>query len=121
LPNHAGELGALAADVGYLPTASYCGRLRGDVLNMTALLCGSRFGRGLVRPGGVAFDVDAARAADLLARLACAVLDLGEAVQLLWDEPSVQARFEDMGTLAPEIAAALGLVGVAARASGMPR
>ena len=39
----------------------YCGRLRGDFLNMTALLCGSRFGRGLVRPGGVGFDVDDAR------------------------------------------------------------
>ena len=35
---------ALAGDVGYLPTASFCGRLRGDWLNMTGLACGSRFG-----------------------------------------------------------------------------
>ncbi len=39
----------------FLPTASYCGRIRGDFLNLTALLCGNRFGRGLVVPGGVAF------------------------------------------------------------------
>jgi hypothetical protein len=32
--------------------SSYCGRLRGDVLNVTAVLCGSRLGRGWVRPGG---------------------------------------------------------------------
>ncbi len=58
LANHTGDLGALANDVGFLPTASYCGRLRGDFLNLTALICGSRFGRGLVRPGGVSFDLD---------------------------------------------------------------
>jgi len=58
LANHAGDLGAIANDVGYLPTASYCGRLRGDFLNMTALICGNRFGRGMLRQGGVAFDLD---------------------------------------------------------------
>src|SRR5207248_1956121 len=36
LANHTGDLGALAADVGYLPTASFCGRLRGEFLNATA-------------------------------------------------------------------------------------
>ena len=62
---HIGDLGALSGDVGFLPTASFCGRIRGDFLNMTALLCGSRFGRGMVRPGGTGFDVDDARVADL--------------------------------------------------------
>jgi len=54
LANHTGDLGALANDVAFLPTASACGKIRGDFLNLTALLCGNRFGRGLVRPGAVA-------------------------------------------------------------------
>jgi len=119
LANHAGDLGALAGDVGYLPTASYCGRLRGDFLNMTALLCGSRFGRGMVRSGGVGYDVDAARAAELLARLDRTLRDVTGAVQLLWDEPSVQARFEETGRVSRDACAALGLVGPVARACGL--
>ncbi|HLX61822.1 MAG TPA: NADH-quinone oxidoreductase subunit C [Planctomycetota bacterium] len=121
LANHAGDLGALANDVGYLPTASYCGRIRGDFLNMTALLCGSRFGRGMVRPGGVGFDVDDARVSQLLRQLDAAEKDVTVAVNLLWDTPSVMARFEDTGPLPRQTAIELGIVGPAARASGLAR
>ncbi len=121
LANHVGDLGALANDVGFLPTASYCGRIRGDFLNMTALLCGSRFGRGMVRPGGVGFDLDDARAAELLRRLDEAERDTTVAVNLLWDTPSVMARFNDVGPLPPQVARELGVVGPAARASGLMR
>jgi Ni,Fe-hydrogenase III large subunit len=121
LANHIGDLGALSQDVGFLPTASYCGRIRGDFLNMTALLCGSRFGRGMIRPGGVGFDADEARVAELLHRLDEVERDTSVAVNLLWDTSSVMARFEDTGPLPPQVAAELGVVGPAARASGLMR
>ncbi len=121
LANHTGDLGALAGDVGYLPTASYCGRIRGDLLNLTALICGSRFGRGLVRPGGVLFDLDESRQSQLNERLEQARKDVTNAVNLLWDAPSVRSRFENAGPVSRATALELGLVGVAARASGIER
>jgi Ni,Fe-hydrogenase III large subunit len=121
LANHAGDLGALANDVGYLPTASYCGRLRGDFLNMTALVCGNRFGRGMLRQGGVAFDLDYQLIMELSERLENAYRDLTAAVNLLWDAPSVVDRLEGTGTISRRTAGELGLVGPAARASGLER
>jgi Ni,Fe-hydrogenase III large subunit len=119
LANHTGDLGALANDVGYLPTASYCGRLRGDWLNATALICGNRFGRGLVRPGGVAHDIEPERASTLIERIRATNDDVTTATNLLWRSLSVESRFEDTGRVTLEAADALGLVGPAARASGL--
>lgn len=116
LANHAGDLGALALDVGFLPTSSFLGRIRGDFLNMTAKLCGSRFGRGLIRPGGTGFDLDNARAEAVRAHLAEVFPHCVEAVELLWSTPSVLSRFERTGIVSRVDALALGLVGVAARA-----
>ncbi len=121
LANHTGDLGALANDVGYLPTASYCGRIRGDFLNLTAMLCGNRFGRGFVRPGGTAFDTDDAIRDALAKRLSLARKDLAGPVQLLWDTSSVRARFENAGFISKDTCESLGLVGVPARACGVER
>jgi len=119
--NHVGDLGALAGDVGYLPAAAFCGRLRGDFLNLTAGLCGSRLGRGLVRPGGVAFDLGAEQAAALVPLALGALAEAADATSLLWGTATVRARFEETGAVSPGTCEALGLVGPAARACGIGR
>ena len=121
IANHIGDLGAFAGDVGFLPTAAYCGRLRGEVLNLTTLICGSRLGRGWIRPGGIARAPEAAIINDVKRCLAEAERDMRNAVELLWKSSSVRARFEHTGILAREAAADLGMVGPAARASGIDR
>ncbi len=121
LANHTGDLGALANDVAFLPTSSACGKIRGDFLNLTALLCGNRFGRRLVRPGGCALDLEPARAAQLLERLTTALADVEQAAVWFWDAASVRSRFENVGTVYAAQAAEIGLVGPAARACGLVR
>jgi Ni,Fe-hydrogenase III large subunit len=121
LANHTGDLGALAGDVAFLPTAAACGKIRGDFLNLSALICGNRFGRGLVRPGGCKLDLEPERAAQLLAKLRVALGEVNQAAEWLWDANSVRARFELTGTVSHRQANEIGLVGVAARASGLLR
>jgi len=118
LANHAGDLGALCGDVGYLPGTSWLGRLRGEFLNLLLELSGNRFGRGLVVPGGVRFDLDDRLRAAFAPRIAFAARDLDEVCDLVFSEPSVLSRFEQTGVLSREDAERLGVVGPPARASG---
>jgi Ni,Fe-hydrogenase III large subunit len=119
--NHVGDLGALAGDVGYLPAASWLGGLRGDVLNVSLALSGSRFGRGLLTPGGVRFGLTAERGRELDGRLARLERHLTRTLDVMLGTASVISRFENTGTVPRALADDLGLVGPAARASGCDR
>ncbi len=119
IANHIGDLGALAGDVAFLPTSSFCGRIRGDFLNMTAKLCGNRFGRNFVIPGGVRFDLDDAGIAELQKKVLQGEKELFHALGLMFDAPSVLDRLENTGVVTAETAREIGMVGVAARASGV--
>ncbi|MBI3565031.1 MAG: NADH-quinone oxidoreductase subunit C [Elusimicrobia bacterium] len=118
---HVGDLGAISNDIGYLPATSFFGRMRGDHLNMLMSLTGSRFGKGLLRPGGVAFDLTPAMSAAMLETVRRAAAETAEVSAMFFDEPSVLARLEDTGTVSAAVCRDLGVVGPAARASGLDR
>jgi Ni,Fe-hydrogenase III large subunit len=119
LASHVGDLGALAGDVGFQPTASACGALRAEYLNALAELCGNRFGRGLVVPGGVRHDLGAGDASRLAARIGQAWRRTAGALRVLFGAASVRNRFDGAGVVPRELARQLGMVGPAARASGV--
>jgi Ni,Fe-hydrogenase III large subunit len=121
MANHVGDLGALAGDIGYQPTAALCGRLRGAFLNLTGELCGNRFGRWLLAPGGVCADIATDKAELLIERLVGITRQFERAADRFLDTPGVLHRLEGTGIITPESALELGLVGVAARACGLTR
>ncbi len=119
IANHLGDLGALSGDVAFLPPANYFGRMRGDFLNLTLLICGNRFGKGLVRPGGVRFSVTPEIANTLKERIKELKPQVEHVSDLLFSASTVRARFEDCGAVSNFDAEKLGLVGPAGRASGI--
>ena len=121
LANHIGDLGAMAADVAYQPAAAYLGRLRGECLNLLMTLSGNRYGRGLVRPGGVGFDIPEQMVAEMQDRLAQLHEELAAVLDLMFDNASVQARFEGVGVVPRATCEERGFVGVVARACEVAR
>lgn len=118
---HTGDLGALAGDAGFLPTSAWNGRIRGDWLNMTALLCGNRFGRGMVCPGGTEHDMDEALCDTLRQRVDTIYKDTRGALDTLFASSSSLDRMHGTGFVSRQTAQDIGMVGMAARASGLPR
>ena len=121
LANHVGDLGALAGDVAYQPAAAFFGRLRGDCLNMLMTITGNRYGRGLVRPGGVTFDIEPRMAAELSGRVGQLGRELRPVAELFFGTASVQSRLEGVGTVSRMACQIHGFVGPVARACEVHR
>ncbi|HEX7481256.1 MAG TPA: hypothetical protein VF331_25870 [Polyangiales bacterium] len=116
---HLATLSGLAADIGFLQGATSYGRLRTTAINTLMRLCGSRFGRGALRPGGVGLRLSAELVPLLLANLELLRNDLAIINECFVTAHTVKHRLRAVGVLTHERALALGIVGVAARASGV--
>lgn len=116
---HIGDLGAISGDIAYLMGASVFGATRTLVINTMLEFSGSRFGRGLITLGGVNFDIEEEKINRALKTLDKVESDVTRMVKTMLKNSTVMSRFEKTGTISTERAQELGLVGIAARASGV--
>ena len=116
---HLASLGGIATDIGFALPAAAFGGLRTAVINLTAEICGSRFGRGWIIPGGVRFDLEAPLIDKAREVLGDVLAKFAGVEALLFNSPSALARMEETGVVTAEQARAAGFVGLAARASGV--
>ncbi len=119
--NHLGDLGALGNDAALAFGLAQFSRLREQWLRENSQAFGHRLLMDRVVPGGVAVDADAA-ALDRLHRQCDAIEAEVRTLRAIYDEHAgLQDRFQTTGAVAPELAARLGLTGLAGRASGQQR
>lgn len=116
---HLAGLSGLTADVGFLQGATTYGRLRTTAINTTMRLCGSRFGRGALRPGGIGLRLPTELVDEVRANVTLLQRDVALINERTLASRTVQHRLRGTGTLTAAQARELGLVGLAARASGV--
>jgi Ni,Fe-hydrogenase III large subunit len=118
IANHLGDLGALGNDGGLAFGLAQFSRLKEDLLRSNARVFGHRYLMDRVVPGGVACDVDPAAARALLEQGEQLAIELRSLRAIYYDHSGLQDRCITCGRLTPRTAALLGIVGLAARASG---
>jgi Ni,Fe-hydrogenase III large subunit len=87
---------------------------------MSEFLSGSRFLRGYCCPGGVKHDLDDPMRRQFLERIERVRVDLEDVMRITFGADTVRTRMEHVGVLSTIDAGAMGIVGPAARASGVP-
>ena len=116
---HLSGLIGLANDVGFaLPSSSY-GRIRTLVINSLAALCGNRFGRGLLKYGGVRFDFNDEIVTYVKKELTTVWTDVKKINDYLFSSIGALARFEETGIVEGKLAEDVALVGPAGRSCGL--
>ncbi len=119
LYNHIADIGAICTDVAFVTANMHAMRLKERILRVNEHLTGNRLLRGMACLGGVRYDWDASQLKALAELVAELRTEFDSLVQLVERSSSTLDRLETTGTLKPDVARDLGVVGVAGRASGI--
>jgi Ni,Fe-hydrogenase III large subunit/Ni,Fe-hydrogenase III component G len=119
LANHFGDIGAMMLDTGFNFGGAQGARLREAIMQINERLTGSRFFRGVNAFGGINADVSEKVAHNLIKELKAIQKDFSEVIEVGENSHSLLNRLKKTGVLSKQIASDHGVVGVAARASGI--
>ena len=118
LLNHLGDLGYLGNDAALAFGFAQFWILKEDLLRMNGELFGHRYLMDRIVPGGVTCDLDNAGSMLIAEMLHHIEHETAILKRIYDDHAGMQDRFLTTGHVAPELAAKLGLTGLAGRASG---
>ncbi len=121
IANHLGDLGYLGNDGGFAFGLAQFSRLKEEVLRTNLIVFGHRLLMDRIVPGGVACDVAEEHGERILAECAMLEREVKIVHDVYNDHAGVQDRIRTCGRVTPELAAKLGLTGLAGRASGQAR
>ncbi len=117
--NHANDMGGIALDVGFSFPAALASLIKEEILQLNEKLTGSRFLRGVNEVGTTRLKLDEGKKKVLLAALKKISKDFGEIKKILLSSASFMDRVDGTGVLKKKTAEDFGVVGLAARASGI--
>ncbi len=115
---HISDIGGMALDLGCSGVAATLSRLRGEALGLAELLSGSRFLRGYIFPGGVR-KTDCNQLKKMLPKTKSLWQEVLYIIGWFLENAQVIERLTEIGRVSKRLALDFGLVGVAARASGV--
>lgn len=117
---HLADLSALCGDIAYIMGQNMFAALRTTVINTSLSICGSRFGKRWLTPGGVNYGINALQVKELAATLHAIAPQIEDCAAAMFSDTSVLSRLDDTGKISLKQAMELGFTGITARASGLP-
>jgi Ni,Fe-hydrogenase III large subunit len=118
IANHFGDIGAICNDAAFALAHAHCGIFRERVLAVCDRVFGHRLMMDCIVPGGVAVDISAEHAAEIVAVLEELTPRFAEIVKLYDDTPSLQDRTCNTGIVGKEMVRRWAAGGYVGRASG---
>jgi Ni,Fe-hydrogenase III large subunit len=118
ISNHLGDLGALGNDAGFAFGLAQFSRLKEKLLRACDEAFGERYLMNAIVPGGTRADLGSIETQGLRSVIRAIASEVAELRAIYDEHEGVRDRFTGAGIVAPELAARLGVTGLAGRASG---